>query len=386
MRQLISLLCLIALIPLAACTGTPGPEKLNLTATSTAQLPGWDKDDVQSALTGFKISCARILKVDPQKAFDADDTRFGIYADWQNACHALTPEAMATPEAARAFIADYFNTYAADNGNASTGLLTGYYEPSLQASPQQTPDYQIPIRARPADLVMVNLGEFRPALKGQRIAGRVKDGQLKPYEDRAAIETGKLPKDMDNPIFWARDAADVFFLQIQGSGVLQLPDGSAVRVGYDGQNGHPYTAIGKELVARGALPKENVTMQSIRDWLAAHPNEATEVMRLNQSYVFFKKLDTDGPVGAEGVVLTPERSMAVDRKFIPYGTPIYIEADNPKLQRLMIAQDTGGAIQGALRGDMFWGYGERAAAMAGPMKARTKFWVLIPKPAAPQIK
>ncbi|MEK7802701.1 MAG: MltA domain-containing protein, partial [Pseudomonadota bacterium] len=225
----------------------------------------------------------------------------------------------------------------------------------------------------------VNLGDFRPEFKGQRIAGRVKDGYLKPYADRAAIEDGQLAKTVDTPLYWAKDAVDVFFLQIQGSGIVTLPNGDTARVGYDGQNGYPYTAIGREIIKRGALTKDNVSMDSIRAWLAANPIEGKEVMRLNQSYVFFKKLDTTGPVGAEGVVLTPERSLAVDHKFLPYGLPVFITADAPHLARLMVAQDTGGAIQGILRGDVFWGAGENAAVMAGPMKAKGQFWVLLPK-------
>jgi membrane-bound lytic murein transglycosylase A len=237
---------------------------------------------------------------------------------------------------------------------------------------------------------MVNLGDFRPELKGQRIAGRVNgDGQLKPYENRTDIEMGKLPVAMDNPLYWVDSAVDAFFLQVQGSGVVTLPDGTAQRIGYDGQNGYPYTAIGKELIARGALTKDNVSMQSIRAWLAAHPDEAVDVMRSNQSYVFFKKLDTPSPVGGEGIPLTPNRSLAVDHAIWPYGLPMYVAAEPPEegspvIQRLLIAQDTGGAITGVVRGDVFWGYGETAAHNAGVMKSRGQLWVLLPKSVIPQ--
>ena len=213
---------------------------------------------------------------------------------------------------------------------------------------------------------------------------------MKPYEDRAEIETGKLSAAMDKTLYWVNSPVDVFFLHIQGSGVVVLPDGTSHRIGYDGQNGYPYTAIGKELVARGALDKDNVSMQTIRDWLAQHPVDAVNVMRKNQSYVFFKKLDTGGPVGAEGVVLTPERSLAVDHTVWPYGIPMFVSATDPvqlrPLERLVIAQDTGGAITGSIRGDVFWGGGDDAAHHAGLMKSEGRLWVLFPKTISPKFQ
>lgn len=288
------------------------------------------------------------------------------------------------------FFETWFTPYQVDSGNKGTGLFTGYYEASLNGAHQKDDVFNTPLRARPIDLVMVNLGEFVPDLKGQRIAGRVKSGQLKPYEDRAQIESGKLPKDMDVPILWVDSAVDAFFLQIQGSGVVTFADGTTQRVGYDGQNGHAYTAIGKELIARGALTKDNVSMQSIRDWLQKNPDQAKDIMQTNKSYVFFKKLDTTGPVGGEGVVLTPEYSLAVDRSIWPYGVPMFIDIDAPtkesSLKRLMIAQDTGGAIKGNIRGDVFWGYGDRAAALAGPLQSQGKMWALLPKASTVTLK
>lgn len=384
MNYITSVLCLgflgLALTSCAVVDQKPIKPVLQLKPVRFSDLKGWDQDDHQAAFNTFSTSCTRILKSDPAKSFGIA----GIAADWQEPCRNMAGMA-ATPEE---FFETYFTPYqASDNGKAD-GLFTGYYEASLRGALVQGGAYQTPLRSKPADLVMVNLGEFRPELKGQRIAGRVKDGQLKPYEDRAAIEAGKLPKDMDKPLYWVDSAVDAFFLQVQGSGVVTLPDGTSQRIGYDGQNGYPYTAIGKELIARGALTKENVSMQSIREWLAAHPTEAAEVMRTNASYVFFKKLDTSGPVGGEGVVLAPERSMAVDRSIWPYGLPMYIEATHPAgkepLQRLMIAQDTGGAIIGVVRGDVFWGYGEKAAHNAGLMKSPGRLWVLLPKTVTPK--
>ncbi len=351
---------------------------------SYSTINGWESDNQQQVLQAFQKSCARFLKMNPDK-----ETGLGIKAaDWQIPCQNLPDIHTSNPEQSRLFFENYFKPYQVKSGQEEEGLLTGYYEASLNGSYTQTGLYQTPLRARPADLVMVNLGEFIPDLKGKRIAGRVKDGQLKPYEERKLIETGKLQKGMDVPLYWVDSAVDAFFLQVQGSGVITFPDGSTQRIGYDGQNGHPYTAIGKELIARGALTQDNVSMQAIRDWLSANPIEAIEVMRTNKSYVFFKKLDTDGPVGAEGVVLTPERSLAVDSSVWPYGIPMFMDAEHPtdsgRIQKLVIAQDTGGAIKGIIRGDFFWGYGDQAAANAGPMKSAGYLWILIPKTAQPK--
>lgn len=355
----------------------------NLTPVSFSDLPQWQHDNLAEALVAFSKSCARMEKTDAAKSFSLG----GTYQSWQKACRERPVQG--DNVAARAYFESYFTPYAVSVGGASEGLFTGYYEAALEGSALQGGVYQTPLRARPDDLVMVNLGEFRPELKGQRVAGRVKDGYLKPYDDRAAIENGKLPDAVDKPLYWVDSAVDAFFLQVQGSGVVTLPDGSTARVGYNGQNGHPYTAIGKELMARGALTKDNVSMQTIRGWLAENPREAVDVMRTNKSYVFFKKLDTSGPIGGEGVVLTPERSLAVDNSLWPYGMPVFLSANHPAggapLQRLMVAQDTGGAIKGAVRGDFFWGYGETAAHNAGLMQSRGTMWVLLPKGVDPKI-
>lgn len=384
-----SCLLMTTILALSACETLEGVQekpKRSLSPVSYSEIDGWGNEDYLHSLAAFQKSCARILKSPADKKFGLGT----VMKDWQVACQNLSDPTLATPESAKAYFENWFAPYAVAADDKQDGLFTGYYEASLNGSLVRGGQYQTPLRARPTDLVMVNLGEFVPSLKGQRIAGRVKNGQLKPYEDRAAIEKGKLPKDMDVPLYWVDSAVDAFFLQVQGSGIVTLPDGTTARVGYDGQNGHPYTAIGKELIARGALTKDNVSMQSIREWLAANPKEAADVMRTNKSYVFFKKLETDGPVGAEGVTLTPEASLAVDSSVWPYGVPMYLEAPHPDgaktIQRLMVAQDTGGAIRGIIRGDFFWGYGHDAAHNAGLMQSTGKLWVLIPKNSKPTLK
>jgi membrane-bound lytic murein transglycosylase A len=272
------------------------------------------------------------------------------------------------------------------NRGEPVGLFTGYYEPTLHGSRTGGATFPVPLYLRPPELVEVELGRFRPDLEGKRIAGEVRDGALVPYHDRGAIEEGALAG-RDLELLWVDDAVDAFFLQIQGSGLVELREGGTVRVGYAAQNGHPYYAIGRELVARGAMALDQVSMQSIAEWLRAHPAEAVDVMRTNASFVFFRELDEEGPLGSMGVVLTPERSLAIDPMYLPMGAPLWLETTlpaaageaAPPLRRLVVAQDTGGAIRGPVRGDVFWGPGERAAELAGRMRQEGRLWLLLPR-------
>ncbi|PZP57343.1 MAG: murein transglycosylase [Micavibrio aeruginosavorus] len=360
-----------------------GPQKLVLQPAQFSDLPEWNKDQQAQTLIAFAKSCARIVKSDPNKKL-SDDLSFGSYADWQEACRNL-PKGSWDAASARTYFENHFTPVLATNSGNAEGLFTGYFEASLRGSLTKTATYSIPLRAKPSDLIMVDLGQFREELKGQRIAGRNVSGNLKPYESRAEIEDGKLPDAQDKVLLYVDSAVDAFFLQIQGSGIVALEDGSTRRVGYDGQNGHPYYAIGKELIKRGHLAKGQVSMQSIKEWMAKNPVEAREVMRTNKSYVFFKFTD-DGPKGGEGVTLTPNRSLAIDRSLIPYGMPVYLATEKPVYNRLMVAQDTGGAIRGAVRGDIFFGYGAQAEELAGPMNSKGRYWLLLPKHIAPQDK
>lgn len=352
-----------------------------LKPASFKDLRDWQKDDHAQTLIAFKKSCERILKKSPQAPFSATGIG-GTYGDWQPLCRHVVNGKVAN---ARTFFEDNFTPYQVKAGSwQDTGLFTGYYEPLLRGSRQQHGRYQYPLRKRPGDLVMVNLGEFRDDLKGRRIAGRVVNGQLQPYEDRRDIEDGKLSDQQAWPFVWVDDPVDAFFLHIQGSGRVQLDNGQSINVGYDGQNGHPYYAIGRELIARGELDKDEVSLQTIRRWLHEHLDQSYDLMMMNQSYVFFKELQGEGPLGGEGVALTAGRSLAVDRARIPYGVPIWLDAEAPTdkdkpLRSLMVAQDTGGAIRGPVRGDVFWGYGDVAEFLAGHMKSKGKMWLLLPK-------
>jgi membrane-bound lytic murein transglycosylase A len=377
---------LLAAATLASCAPKPPlPDRLTLAATGFAQLPGWHEDAQGEAIAALRRSCDAFAKL-------ADDAPIGPAGvagkavDWRAPCAAAAQVDPADADAARRFFESAFTPFAAANNDERTGLFTGYYEAELHGSRQREGKFTTPLLKRPPDLVMVELGLFRPAWRGERIAGRVEAGQLKPYASRAEIERGALAQ-KKLELFWVDDPVDAFFLQIQGSGRVVLTDGSVVQLGYDGQNGQTYVPIGRLLADRGLLPREDVSMQSIRTWLAAHPNDAAGLMNENPSYVFFRELHGDGPLGAEGVVLTPGRSLAVDRGFIALGAPIWLDAPDPaeaggRLRRLVVAQDTGGAIRGPVRGDVFWGYGAAAAERAGKMKDRGSYYLLLPNAVA----
>ncbi|HEX7186362.1 MAG TPA: murein transglycosylase A, partial [Thermoanaerobaculia bacterium] len=324
-------------------------DRLEMEPASFADLPGWTADRVSEALPVLLRSCRRISAL-PHDTSLGGAGFAGMAAAWRTACAAASGVPPGDPATARAFFETYFQPFAIRNNDDPTGLFTGYYEPLLRGSRKRGGRYTIPLYVRPPDLVTVDLGEFREDLKGRRIAGRVEDGSLVPLPDRTEIEKGAFAG-RDLELVWVDNAIDAFFLQIQGSGRVRLAEGGEMRVGYAAENGHPYFAIGKDLIERGALQPEEVSMQSIRRWLEENPELADDVMARNASYIFFQELKGEGPLGAEGVALTPGRSLAVDRKFWPLGVPVWLDAEAPaakegepdrKLQRLLIAQDTGG--------------------------------------------
>jgi membrane-bound lytic murein transglycosylase A len=373
---------LLAVLSLAACTPKPPlPDRLTLAATGFEQLPGWREDAQGEAILAMRRSCDAFAKL-PDASPIGPEALAGRAGDWRAPCAAASRVDPADSDAARRFFETAFVPFALANNADRTGLFTGYYEAELHGSRQREGRFTTPVLKRPPDLVMVELGLFRPAWRGERIAGRVEAGQLKPYASRADIERGALAH-RKLELLWVDDPVDAFFLQIQGSGRVVLTDGSIVQLGYDGQNGQAYVPIGRLLADRGLLPRDQVSMQSIRSWLAAHPGDAAGLMNENPSYVFFRELHGEGPLGAEGVVLTPGRSLAVDRSFLALGVPLWLDAADPaapggRLRRLVVAQDTGGAIRGPVRGDVFWGYGTAAADRAGKMKDHGFYYLLLP--------
>jgi membrane-bound lytic murein transglycosylase A len=283
----------------------------------------------------------------------------------------------------RQFFENSFTPCLAKNRGDPTGLFTGYYEASLRGAWSRKGLYQVPIYRRPEDLVTVDLGQYRDDWKGQNIAGRNVGDRLIPYPTRADIETGALAG-RGLELLWVDNAADAFFLHVQGSGRVAMDDGREVRLGYAGSNGHPFVGIGQQLVNQGSIPREGLSMQAIRAWIKANPTDGTRLMRSNPSFIFFKINDGPGPIGSQGTPLTAGRSIAVDPQFVPLGQPLWLDTTDPiengvPLRRLVIAQDSGSAIKGPIRGDLFWGHGERAAEKAGAMKQTGRYILFLPK-------
>jgi len=374
-RALVSIAFLLALTS-CATPEKPAHEHLTLTPSSFDDLDGWDKDKPSEALAALRVSCHVI----GDKAADALLGIAGKAEAWQAACGAAEQVPAGDDAAARAYFETWFRPYEAAGNDGSDGLFTGYYAPELNGTLQRAGNFQTPLYQRPADMISVDLGAFKSDLKGQHIVGKVSGTQLTPYDARAEITQGSLAGRAE-PLVWIDDPVGAFFLQVQGSGRVKLPDGSIMPVGYDGANGRAYVAIGRVMAERGDIEKP-VTMPAIRAWLKAHPERAAEVMNADTSYVFFRRLPNNDIIGAEGVALTPERSMAVDPAFVPLGVPLWIETTDgqgEKLRRLMIAQDTGGAIKGPVRGDFFWGAGDAAGTQAGAMQSRGRYYLLLPK-------
>jgi len=365
---------------LAGCAAPQPPGTISLVRHDFIALPGWSADRIDQAMVALNRSCRRIVALPPDRPLGP--AAFGAAGEWQPACIFGAAIPAGDNVAARAFIERHFTPLAVFDGEAMDGLFTGYFEPLLRGSRTRGGNFQTPLYARPDDLITVELGRFREAWRNERIAGRAVDGALAPYDTRAEIDQGSLAR-RARVLAWVTDPIDAFFLHIQGSGRVVLAEGGEMRAGFAAQNGHAYVPIGRVLVERGVLTREQVSMQSIRAWLAAHPDESRALLHANPSYVFFRELDGEGPLGSEGVALTPGRSLAVDRSQIALGVPIWLDAEDPldpdrRLQRLMVAQDTGGAIRGIVRGDVFWGAGADAAERAGRMRARGRFWVLLP--------
>lgn len=325
----------------------------------------FDADMAARALDAFRISCPAL-----QRRTDATGLTRG--SDWAAACSAA---ASTRPNDARRFFETQFETVQVADGRA---FATGYYEPEIRGSRERRRGYEVPVYAKPADLVEVDLTPFADDLKGRRIRGRVDGNALVPYYDRAEIEEGALAG-RGLEIAWAADPVELFFLQIQGSGRLRLPDGSVMRIGYASQNGRGYTGIGALMKERGLLGPGQTSMQGIMAYLRANPVEGRAIMRENKSWVFFQELTGPGPLGAMGLPVTGYATVATDPRFVPLGAPVFLSMDRQDATGLWVAQDTGGAIKGTNRFDTFWGAGDEARAIAGGMSARGTSWVFVPR-------
>jgi membrane-bound lytic murein transglycosylase A len=351
----------------------PAPETARYEEVSFDALPGWAAATLGPSLRAFLAGCARPA------------TLGGLPGPLGKACE----PARAVPEndevEARKFFESAFAPYALiSSESGDTGLITGYYEPVIDGSRERSELNRYPIFGVPEDLIVVDLAAANPDVRNMRLRGRLEGRRLVPYYSRAEIET--RGEGFSAPaIAWTADPVELFFMQIQGSGQLRLDSGERIRLGYADQNGHPFRSLGRYLVERGEMKLEDASMQGIKSWASANPERLQEALNQNPSYVFFSELPpgNDGPVGALGIPLSAEYSIAVDRRFVPLGAPVYLATTFPlseeKLERLMAAQDTGGAIRGAVRADFYWGGGADAGARAGRMRQQGKMWLLWPR-------
>jgi len=373
------LLSVVVVLWLAACTQLPekpvppkppGPERAQYLPTSFAALPGWERTRLEPSLRAFLSGCARAPAI------------------LLGACGTATTIAIGDEAGARRFFEATFTPYAlVSTESGDTGTITGYYEPVLRGSRLRDAVNRFPIFGVPDDLIVVELASVAPETRNLRLRGRVDGRRLVPYYTRAEIdargETFKAPI-----IGWTADPVELFFLQIQGSGQLELENGDRIRLAYADQNGQPYRSLGRYLVDHGEMTLDQASMQSIKTWAAANPAKLQDALNVNASYVFFRESsDPRGVVGALGVPLVAQYSLAVDRRFIPLGAPIFLATTHPlsdePLIRLAAAHDTGGAIRGVVRADLFWGTGPEAGAMAGRMRQTGKMWLLWPRGEAP---
>jgi membrane-bound lytic murein transglycosylase A len=347
-----------AACPACPVVEPPKPAEKPLQPAEWNELPGWTGDDPGAAFTAFVASCRSLEK----------------QAVWKATCASARAQTDLASTALRAWFEGAFRPWALVNPDGSrNGLITGYYEPILKGSRQKARGFAHPVFGPPEDMIVVELAELYPELKHLRLRGRLEGRKLVPYYSRAEWNPQESKRSPE-ALLWIDDPIDLFFMQIQGSGQVQLADGSRVRLNYADQNGHPYRSIGRWLIERGELKAEQASMQGIKNWARANP-----------SLVFFRELPVEGsgPQGAMGLPLTPERSVAVDPRHVPLGAPIWLATTRPNseqaLTRLMLGQDTGGAIRGVVRADFYWGSGTEAGNQAGKMRQQGRMWVLMPR-------
>jgi len=341
-----------------------------LVAVDFSELPGWRDDDLANVLGALRASCGRLRSS----------------SVWQEPCAAATGIGAA---GLREFFESRFVPWRINAPDGSSeGLITGYYEPLLRGSRVRRRGFEVPLYSPPDDLLTIDLSAINPDLRNMRLRGRIEGKRVVPYFSRAEIDKGAAPL-AGKELVWVDDAVEAFFLQIQGSGRIEFENGETLRLGYADQNGHPYVSIGRTLIERGEMQASEASMQGIQAWARANPSRLPELLAQNPSYVFFRELPrlsgdpSLGPPGAMGAPLTPERSIAVDTRFIPLGAPVFLATTRPAkeepLNRLVFAQDTGGAIRGAIRADYFWGFGADAGREAGRMRQQGRLWILWPK-------
>jgi membrane-bound lytic murein transglycosylase A len=361
-------------------------DRLALTLVAYSDVPGWAHDKLADAVPSLLASCAALKNLADDALIGADP-RFGTAGAWRRVCAEAARVPAGDQAAARTLFEDELRPFAAaSTAKGETGRTTGYYVASLRGSRKKHGVYTVPIYARPPELVDIDLGTYMPELKGKKIWGHVSSGTFAPYTTRGEIAAGALA-DRGLELLWVDDPADALFLDIQGSGKVALDDGTEVWLKYAGKNGHPYRGVGTTLLQKGLLEKSQASMQGIRAWFAANPTRFDEIANENRSKVFFAISDKPGAIGAQGVVLTDRRSIAVDPLHVAHSTPVFIDTKAPgpggkgqiKFRQLVIAQDSGSAIVGALRADIYFGDDHEAGEVAGRMDAQGRYWILLPR-------
>jgi membrane-bound lytic murein transglycosylase A len=369
-----------ALAGCPVCPACPTPpstaQRVNpLEVVGFAAVTGWNNGEQAAAWPALLASCQAL--------------RFR--EGWRSVCAKATELRSPTDDEARRFLEEQFVPWRLANPDgALDGLVTGYYEPLLRGSRTKSAPFVYPLYAPPDDLLTIDLSATIPDLRGMRLRGRVDGKRVVPYYSRAEIARGTAPV-AGKEILWVDDPVEAFFLQVQGSGRVQLANGEMLRVGYADQNGHPFQSIGRFLVERGELKLGETSMQSIKTWAAANPQRVEDLLDQNPSFVFFRELPladpASGPVGAFGVPLVAGRSIAVDTRYVPLGAPVFLATTFPSsttpMTRLVLAQDSGGAIRNPVRADFFWGSGAEAGAQAGRTRQQGRMWVLLPKGVKP---
>jgi membrane-bound lytic murein transglycosylase A len=368
----------LVILLFVACSWSPRPEGPPvsippLVPVAWSQVEGWQEDDPRLVLDAFQKSCSALR----------------YRQEWQQVCAEVTTLSHRSEAEVRTFFESRFAPYQLSKpDNDRIGMVTGYYVPDLRGSRQPSPDFPYPIYRRPDDLLVIDLSDAYPELGKYRLRGRLDEQRVVPYWDRAEIEGDRHPL-AGHELLWVEDPVELFFLHIQGSGRILFEDGSRSMVNYAGQNGHPYRSVSQWLIKQEIMTRDEMSMQNIKTWARDNPSQVGDLLNTNPSYIFFREApgDPESPPGALGVPLTPGRSVAVDRRYTTLGAPVFLATTWPNtdrpLNRLMMAQDTGGAIKGPVRADFFWGMGDDAGSEAGRMKQPLKMWVLLPveKPA-----
>ena len=380
-------LILVLLFLLVSCRGGEqggvysGTQKIELKKSSFSDLRGWGNDDFYLFDRALKSVCGAIIK-NPRQKLSSDYVEYSL-ADYKAHCQRMV--SIADKNELKRYVENNFEPYAVVADGRVNGKFTSYYEANLRASYQKGGKYQYPIYGKPKDLVEINLRDFDASLPNQRLIGRVKNGKLVKYYTRTEIDKGQL----DAPvILWGDDPVDIYIMQIQGAAVATLPNGEEIRIGYAENNGHKFKGIGSILLEKKLIKPSEASMPKIREWLKKNGDKAKANMLLNDRFIFHQIVKAEGPLGAMGLPLFAGRALAVDRSYIPLGSMMWLETtapDGSKLNKMVMAEDVGAAIKGAVRGDYFWGHGELALEQAGRMNAQGRYYILIPKGAEVKI-